>query len=190
MKRLSLLLMAVMLLGGSPAWSGDVRVGADIHTQDLGFYVAVGVPFGLFYIDNYYYAPRGGDGMSLPTTVAPGTMSGPVTCRRDWSSTGTGMSFIGAILNTGIITRTGITTGGRSTGRTIAAPRTSGTTTRARAVARARVAATTIRPAGARTPCLLSPAVNDKAASFEAAFHHSSRHGLLRRDDLIRDQSN
>jgi hypothetical protein len=81
MKRLLWLLITVMLLGVAPAWSGDVRVGADIHIrlgdpapapyvvaqpplflypQDLGFYVAVGVPFGLFYIDNYYYAPRGG----------------------------------------------------------------------------------------------------------------------------------
>lgn len=81
MKR-SLLVFVVSALFGVPwAWSGDVRIGADIHIrlgdpaptpyivsqpplflypQDLGFYVAVGVPFGLFYIDNYYYTPRGG----------------------------------------------------------------------------------------------------------------------------------
>jgi hypothetical protein len=71
MKRLFLLLSALLVLGVTSAWSSDVRVGADIHIrlgdpapapyvvaqpplflypQDLGFYAAVGVPFGLFYV--------------------------------------------------------------------------------------------------------------------------------------------
>lgn len=81
MKRTLLLISTLMLFGVTSAGASDVRVGADIHIRlgdpapapylisqpplflyprDLGFYVAVGVPFGLFYIDNYYYAPRGG----------------------------------------------------------------------------------------------------------------------------------
>ena len=81
MKRTFLLLCTMMLLGVTSAWSSDVRVGAGIHIQlgdpapapyvvsqpplflypeDLGFYVAVGVPFGLFYIDDYYYTIRRG----------------------------------------------------------------------------------------------------------------------------------
>ena len=81
MNRIFLLLSITILLGATSAWSSDVRVGADIHIrlgdpapapyvvsrpplflypQDLGFYVAVGVPFGLFYVDDMYYAPRGG----------------------------------------------------------------------------------------------------------------------------------
>ena len=81
MKRFLLFLSVLTLLCSPQAWSSDVRVGADIHIrlgdpapapyaviqpplflypQDLGFYVAVGVPFGLFYVDDYYYIPRGG----------------------------------------------------------------------------------------------------------------------------------
>lgn len=92
MKRLSLLFGMLMVLGATSAWSSDVRVGADIHIrlgdpvpapymisqpplflypQDLGFYVAVGVPFGLFYIDNYYYTPRGGVWYGAPHYNGP-----------------------------------------------------------------------------------------------------------------------
>jgi hypothetical protein len=92
MSRFLLLFCALVLLGVSQAWSDDVRVGADIHIslgnpapapyvvsqpplflypQDLGFYVAVGVPFGLFYIDNHYYAPRGGVWYGAPHFNGP-----------------------------------------------------------------------------------------------------------------------
>jgi len=92
MKRIILLLSVIMMLGVTSAWSSDVRVGADIHLrlgdpapapyvvsqsplflypQDLGFYVAVGVPFGLFYVDNYYYAPRGGVWYGAPHYNGP-----------------------------------------------------------------------------------------------------------------------
>jgi hypothetical protein len=92
MKRFFLCLSTLMLLGVPWAWSDDVRVGADIHLRfgdpapapyavlqpplflyprELGFYVAVGVPFGLFYIDNYYYAPRGGVWYGAPHYNGP-----------------------------------------------------------------------------------------------------------------------
>lgn len=92
MKRTLLLLGTLTFLSATSAWSSDVRVGADIHIrlgdpapapyvvsqpplflypQDLGFYVAVGVPFGLFYIDNYYYTPRGGVWYSSPHYNGP-----------------------------------------------------------------------------------------------------------------------
>ena len=92
MKRIFLLLSTIILLGVTSAWSSDVRVGADIHIrlgdpapapyvvsqpplflypQDLGFYTAVGVPFGLFYVDNYYYAPRGGVWYGAPHYNGP-----------------------------------------------------------------------------------------------------------------------
>ena len=123
MKRTFLLLCTMMLLGVTSAWSSDVRVGAGIHIQlgdpapapyvvsqpplflypeDLGFYVAVGVPFGLFYIDDYYYTIRRGVWSFLPTTTALGTMSRPVIFPRDWSGTGTVTSFIGVTPNTSI----------------------------------------------------------------------------------------
>lgn len=77
MKRIFLLLCTITLLGVTSAWSSDVSIqiqlGAPapapyvvsqpplfLYPQDLGFYVAVGVPFGLFYIDNYYYTHREG----------------------------------------------------------------------------------------------------------------------------------
>ena len=92
MKRIFLLLSTIILLGVTSVWSSDVRVGADIHIrlgdpapapyvvsqpplflypQDLGFYTAVGVPFGLFYVDNYYYAPRGGVWYGAPHYNGP-----------------------------------------------------------------------------------------------------------------------
>lgn len=93
MKRIFLLFSTLMFLGVPLVWAGDVRVGATIHIglgapapaapyaisrpplflypRDLGFYVAVGVPFGLFYIDNYYYAPRGGVWYGAPHYNGP-----------------------------------------------------------------------------------------------------------------------
>ena len=77
MKRILLLLCTMTLLGGPTAWSSDVSIqiqlGAPapapyevsqpplfLYPPDLGYYVAVGVPFGLFYVDNYYYSIRRG----------------------------------------------------------------------------------------------------------------------------------
>lgn len=77
MKGIFVLICTIMLLGVSSAWSSDVSIQIQLgnpapapyvvsqpplflYPQDLGFYVAVGVPFGLFYIDNYYYTIRGG----------------------------------------------------------------------------------------------------------------------------------
>jgi hypothetical protein len=75
-------------------------------------------------------------------------MSGQAIFPRDWLSTGIGMSFIGATLNTGITRRAGIITGGRNTGRTIATRRIRGGTTKTKVAVKVKAEVTTIRPMG------------------------------------------
>lgn len=92
MKRKGLLLGIMIFFGVTSAWADDIRGGADIHIRfgnpapspyvisqpplflyppSLGFYVAVGVPFGLFYVDNYYYTPGGGVWYGAPHYNGP-----------------------------------------------------------------------------------------------------------------------